>query len=187
MFFMASLLSYVWRAHLTGVDTFVPLTPRQALGPRIAISAIFVLGLVCLVLVIRTLATNTRRRRANYPLERNERCWRAGSSTGRVDWSIVGLEKRIYIQKSLRFNTRVTVCGHSLHRRGANNTAPFFYCNPTPCTTFKAFLHLCLRPCRCCSIQVASSKKNIVHIQYILSAVVCFRRLCPSPTESPGH
>jgi hypothetical protein len=63
MFFMASLLSYVWRMHLTGVDTFVPLTPRRALGPRIAISAIVALGFICLVLVIRTLAAKPRRQR----------------------------------------------------------------------------------------------------------------------------
>jgi hypothetical protein len=53
---MASLLSCVWRAHLTGVDTFAPLATRQVLGPHIVISAIFALGLLCLVLVIRTLA-----------------------------------------------------------------------------------------------------------------------------------
>ena len=58
---MASLLAYVWRAHLTGIDSFAPLPPRQILGPRIAISAIFALGLLCLVLVIRTLKAKTRR------------------------------------------------------------------------------------------------------------------------------
>jgi len=54
-FFIASLIAYVWRMHLTVAD-FMPLTPQQALAPRISISAILGLGLLCLVLVIRTLA-----------------------------------------------------------------------------------------------------------------------------------
>jgi hypothetical protein len=50
-FFIASLIAYVWRMHLTVAD-FMPLTPQQALAPRISISAILGLGLLCLVLVI---------------------------------------------------------------------------------------------------------------------------------------
>ena len=56
LFFLAAILSFVWR---TGSESDPeerpPLPDRAALGPRIAITAVFALGMIYLVMIIRTL------------------------------------------------------------------------------------------------------------------------------------
>ncbi|KII83378.1 hypothetical protein PLICRDRAFT_95936 [Plicaturopsis crispa FD-325 SS-3] len=68
--FIVSILSFVWRTGSTA-DPADPsaLPPHAALGPRIAVTAVFALGTVYFALIVRTLkrygsAMNTRERRA---------------------------------------------------------------------------------------------------------------------------
>lgn len=63
--FIVCILSFVWRTGST-LDPHErdPMTPRQILGPRIAITAILVLGLIYFVLIINTLKSyGTQKRR----------------------------------------------------------------------------------------------------------------------------
>ena len=64
--FCVAILSFVWRSGSTDTS-FNPLTPTQALGPRIAISVVFAFGLFNFWMVIRTFGTyshiNVRRDR----------------------------------------------------------------------------------------------------------------------------
>ncbi|TFK35080.1 hypothetical protein BDQ12DRAFT_635577, partial [Crucibulum laeve] len=56
LLFVISIFSYVWRnGSVLDPQERPPLGPRAILGPRIAISLVFALGLVYLVLIIRTL------------------------------------------------------------------------------------------------------------------------------------
>jgi hypothetical protein len=55
--FVASILSYVWRAGSTNDPEnggWPRLTPAQALGPRITITAFVVLGLLNFLMILRT-------------------------------------------------------------------------------------------------------------------------------------
>lgn len=56
LFFFAAILSFVWR---TGAESNPeerpPISDKAALGPRIVITAVFALGMVYLVMIIRTL------------------------------------------------------------------------------------------------------------------------------------
>ncbi|KAF5374277.1 hypothetical protein D9758_004578 [Tetrapyrgos nigripes] len=56
IFFITAIISYVWR---TGSITDPPerdgLPPRAALGPRIAVTGLFVIGMVYFVLIVKTL------------------------------------------------------------------------------------------------------------------------------------
>lgn len=52
--FVASIISYTWRAGST-VDEHEPLSPGQAMIPRIVVSIVLVLGLLYLVCILRTL------------------------------------------------------------------------------------------------------------------------------------
>ncbi|GLB33212.1 hypothetical protein LshimejAT787_0100970 [Lyophyllum shimeji] len=54
--FVASILSFVWRtgSELDPLDR-APLSSRAALGPRIAITSVFTLGMVYFVLIVRSL------------------------------------------------------------------------------------------------------------------------------------
>jgi len=55
--FLVSILSYVWRAGATNDPEsggWPRLTPAQALGPRLAITAFVVLGLVNFLMILRT-------------------------------------------------------------------------------------------------------------------------------------
>ncbi|KAF4600472.1 hypothetical protein EYR38_005101 [Pleurotus pulmonarius] len=63
--FIVCILSFVWRTGST-LDPHErdPMTPRQILGPRIAITAILVLGLIYFALIINTLKSyGTQKRR----------------------------------------------------------------------------------------------------------------------------
>jgi hypothetical protein len=55
--FIVSILSYVWRSGATNDPEnggWPRLTPTQALGPRLAITAIVVLGLLNFLMILRT-------------------------------------------------------------------------------------------------------------------------------------
>ncbi|KAI0260899.1 hypothetical protein BC834DRAFT_831003 [Gloeopeniophorella convolvens] len=54
--FVVAILAFVWRTGAQG-DAPAPLAPRAALGPRVAITAEFALGLVYFALVVRTLSS----------------------------------------------------------------------------------------------------------------------------------
>lgn len=76
--FIVAILSYVWRTDASNdPNPRPPVSPRAALGPRIAITGIFLIGLVYLVLIVRTLknygGSRVRRVRGRDPL------WRIGS------------------------------------------------------------------------------------------------------------
>ena len=76
--FVVAILSYVWRTGASNdPDPRPPLSPRAAVGPRIAVTGVFAVGLVYLVLIVRTLksygGSRTRRVQGRDPL------WRIGS------------------------------------------------------------------------------------------------------------
>jgi len=56
IFFVVAILAYVWR-YGSSADPASPelLSPTAALGPRIAVSALFFLGLLYLVAIVKTL------------------------------------------------------------------------------------------------------------------------------------
>ncbi|KAJ8455733.1 hypothetical protein ONZ45_g18871 [Pleurotus djamor] len=78
--FLVCILSFVWRTGST-LDPHErdPMTPRAILGPRIAITAILVLGLLYFVLIIQSLKSYGSRRRE---VERRASLLRAGASVG---------------------------------------------------------------------------------------------------------
>ena len=56
IFFIISILTFVWRSDsTTDPATLSPLSPSAALGPRIAVSAFILLGLVYFTAIVRTL------------------------------------------------------------------------------------------------------------------------------------
>ncbi|KAF7984351.1 hypothetical protein HWV62_15371 [Athelia sp. TMB] len=76
--FVVAILSYVWRTGASNdPDPRPPLSPHAAIGPRIAVTGVFAVGLVYLVLIVRTLksygGSRTRRVQGRDPL------WRIGS------------------------------------------------------------------------------------------------------------
>ncbi|KAF9459264.1 hypothetical protein BDZ94DRAFT_1117209, partial [Collybia nuda] len=52
--FMTSIMAYLWRTGSTN-DPTLQLSPRMALGPRLAVSGLFALGILYLGLIIFTL------------------------------------------------------------------------------------------------------------------------------------
>ena len=54
--FCVAILSFVWRTGAAN-NSFSPLTARQALGPRVAISAVFAFGLFNFWMILRTFHT----------------------------------------------------------------------------------------------------------------------------------
>lgn len=56
IFFIVAILAYVWRYGSSADPASPPLlSPTAAIGPRVAISALFFLGLLYLVAIVRTL------------------------------------------------------------------------------------------------------------------------------------
>jgi hypothetical protein len=54
--FAVCILAFVWRTSTsTSPTTFTALSPQGALGVRIAITIVFLIGLVCFVLIVNTL------------------------------------------------------------------------------------------------------------------------------------
>ncbi|KAL0063491.1 hypothetical protein AAF712_009585 [Marasmius tenuissimus] len=69
IFFIVSILSFVWRTGaVDDPDEFEGLSPRAILGPRIAITAVFLLGLVYFFAILRTLQSYGQ----GEPLERRK-------------------------------------------------------------------------------------------------------------------
>lgn len=63
IFFIISILTFVWRSgSTTDPATPSPLSPSAALGPRIFVSAFFLLGLVYFTAIVRTLQSYGQRR-----------------------------------------------------------------------------------------------------------------------------
>ncbi|KAI0666114.1 hypothetical protein C8Q78DRAFT_1072606 [Trametes maxima] len=60
--FCVAILSFVWRTGSSDdqVDAVAPLTPRQALAVRVAISAVFAFGLFNFFMIIRTFGSYSR-------------------------------------------------------------------------------------------------------------------------------
>jgi hypothetical protein len=55
-FFITAILSFVWRSGSTSDSSNpAPLSPTAVLGPRIAITSLFLLGLVYFVMIVKTL------------------------------------------------------------------------------------------------------------------------------------
>lgn len=73
LLFVTSILSFVWRTGASDdPEQRLPLARKDALGPRIAITGVFVLGIVYLVFIVRTLRSyGGPRKRASL--------WRVGS------------------------------------------------------------------------------------------------------------
>lgn len=62
-FFIAAILSFVWRSDSSTDNTSpAPLSPTAVLGPRIAITALFIVGLIDFVLIVNTLHNYGRTR-----------------------------------------------------------------------------------------------------------------------------
>lgn len=56
LFFLGAILSFVWRTgSVSDPEERPPLSDKAALGPRIAITAVFALGMIYLIMIIRTL------------------------------------------------------------------------------------------------------------------------------------
>ncbi|KAG1800327.1 uncharacterized protein HD556DRAFT_1230443 [Suillus plorans] len=103
-FFIAAILSFVWRSDSSTDNTSpAPLSPTAVLGPRIAITALFIVGLIDFVLIVNTLhnygrtrdveaemrllgtGESTQAHRASADREREDRGRRAGHlSRGRA-------------------------------------------------------------------------------------------------------
>ncbi|KIK92789.1 hypothetical protein PAXRUDRAFT_146559 [Paxillus rubicundulus Ve08.2h10] len=60
IFFIIAILSFVWRSGSTADSVPPSLSPSAALGPRIALTALFLLGLVYFVAIVKTLHTYGR-------------------------------------------------------------------------------------------------------------------------------
>jgi hypothetical protein len=60
IFFIIAILSFVWRSGSTADSVPPSLSPSAALGPRIALTAVFLLGLVYFVAIVKTLHTYGR-------------------------------------------------------------------------------------------------------------------------------
>ncbi|KAG1776078.1 hypothetical protein EV702DRAFT_1198692 [Suillus placidus] len=64
-FFIAAILSFVWRSGSSTDSTSpAPLSPTAILGPRIAITSLFAVGLIDLILIVKTLHNYGRTRDA---------------------------------------------------------------------------------------------------------------------------
>ena len=76
LLFVATILSFVWRTgSVNDPNQWPGLSPTQILGPRIAVSAVLMLGLGYLVLIVRTLQRYSGPRyRRTY--------WRPGGTDG---------------------------------------------------------------------------------------------------------
>lgn len=62
-FFITAILSFVWRSGSSTDSTSpTPLSPSAILGPRIAITSLFVLGLVYFMMIVKTLQNYGRTR-----------------------------------------------------------------------------------------------------------------------------
>lgn len=62
-FFIAAILSFVWRSGSSSDSANpAPLSPTAILGPRIAITSLFVVGLIDLMLIVKTLHNYGRTR-----------------------------------------------------------------------------------------------------------------------------
>lgn len=76
IFFIASILSFVWRTgSIHDPPDRSPLSPRAALGPRIAITGVFALGMVYFAMIVKTLK--------RYGAHTGERGMRGGAA-GRI-------------------------------------------------------------------------------------------------------
>lgn len=64
-FFIAAILSFVWRSDSSTDNTSpAPLSPYAILGPRIAITSLFIIGLIDFMLIVKTLHNYGRARNA---------------------------------------------------------------------------------------------------------------------------
>jgi len=62
-FFITAILAFVWRSgSSTDSLTPTPLSPSAVLGPRIAVTSLFVLGLVYFTMIVKTLQNYGRSR-----------------------------------------------------------------------------------------------------------------------------
>jgi len=75
LLFIAAILSFVWRTDaVDDPDPRPPLSTKNVLGPRIAITGVFGLGMIYFVLIVKTLKS--------YGGPRNrESLWRVGSAS----------------------------------------------------------------------------------------------------------
>lgn len=81
LLFVASILSFVWRSGAADdPDPRPPLSTKAALGPRIAITGVFGLGMLYLVLIIRTLRSYGGKRSPQF----HWGVWSTGNNEGSV-------------------------------------------------------------------------------------------------------